>query len=241
MPPRRSSLVRRHLPATASPDVKLNESTLLTSYQSTATLFIMATSSPNPFTGHYDENRTAFIALGSNLPSIAGDPAATVRAASHRLSGLAALVASSSLYATDPVGEVPQPPFVNAVVALHTSLGPEALLQRLMSIEREFGRDRKGPDAAPKGPRTLDLDILMMNDLVMNTPELRVPHPGMAVRRFVLAPLAEIAPGLVHPLLNKTVAALLADLPDGGQNSIEAVRVLAPGIMPPSLMGGGRR
>jgi 2-amino-4-hydroxy-6-hydroxymethyldihydropteridine diphosphokinase len=122
------------------------------------------------------------------------------------------------------VGYRGQPLFVNAVAALRTGLEPVELLQGLLNIEREFGRRRDR--AMPKGPRTLDLDLLLLDDLELNVPELTLPHPALARRRFVLAPLAEIAPDLRPPGLDASVADLLARLPDDGENRIAAVRRL---------------
>jgi 2-amino-4-hydroxy-6-hydroxymethyldihydropteridine diphosphokinase len=167
----------------------------------------------------------AYIALGSNLPSHAGSPAETLRRAQLSLSSLGNVLNTSSLYLTEPVGNTDQPPFLNAVVALETNLGPGELLTQLLEIEKHFGRNRAA--MAPKSARTLDLDLLLYDSEVIQTADLRLPHPELAERRFVLAPLAEIAPGLVHPVTGKTVAALLAELPQAGPNGVNAVKRIA--------------
>ncbi|WP_114210749.1 2-amino-4-hydroxy-6-hydroxymethyldihydropteridine diphosphokinase [Acidisarcina polymorpha] len=165
----------------------------------------------------------AYIGLGSNLDSPAGSPNATLSAAISRLRVLGEVKAQSSIYVTEPVGYTQQPKFCNAAVALQTSLGPLELLRQLLVVEHEFGRDRGA--TRPKGPRTLDLDLLMFGDEVVNLPELTVPHPALAERRFVLKPLAEIAPNTIHPTLNKTIDALLQSLPDEDENRVSAVNI----------------
>jgi 2-amino-4-hydroxy-6-hydroxymethyldihydropteridine diphosphokinase len=171
------------------------------------------------------ETHTAYIGLGSNLDSTAGTPAETIEAALSALEGLGEIIARSSLYETAPVGMTEQPSFVNAVAALKMQDSPEVLLQKLLKIELDFGRDRK--TSVAKGPRTLDLDLLLVNGFVVNTPELSLPHPALAERRFVLAPLAEIAPELRHPVLHSTIRDLFVELPDIGANSVQSVRILS--------------
>ncbi|UCV12466.1 2-amino-4-hydroxy-6-hydroxymethyldihydropteridine diphosphokinase [Dechloromonas denitrificans] len=135
----------------------------------------------------------AYVALGANL----GDPASTVRAAFGALANLpeSRVVHCSSLYRTAPVGITEQPDFINAVAALETTLAPEALLDALLDLEQRFGRIR----AERNGPRTLDLDVLLYNDLEIDLPRLILPHPRLHLRAFVLQPLAEIAPNLQLP------------------------------------------
>jgi 2-amino-4-hydroxy-6-hydroxymethyldihydropteridine diphosphokinase len=169
-------------------------------------------------------NHTAYIGLGANLPSPAGSPRQTLDAALAALGDLGAVTARSSFYESAPVGYTAQPSFVNAVARLHTALHPESLLAALLALEQRFGRDRA--TSPSKGPRTLDLDLLLYDDAILSTPTLTLPHPELAGRRFVLAPLAEIAPTLRHPILGKTTAELLALLPETGENSAAAVRAL---------------
>lgn len=171
-------------------------------------------------------SQIAYIGLGSNLDSPAGPPAEIVSAAIESLGTLGVIHARSSLYRTEPVGYAEQPAFVNAVVALRTDMDPEKLLNCLLVIERSFGRDRA--TSVSKGPRTLDLDLLLMGDLIFESPSLVVPHPELHHRRFVLAPLTEIAPNMVHPVLLRTVREMLAELPNEGANSRSAVQVLRP-------------
>ena len=142
----------------------------------------------------------AFVALGANLV----EPQTQVRAALAELARLpqSTLVAASSLYRTAPVGLAGQPDFINAVAALDTSLSPDDLLEALFAIERSFGRVRKEKN----GPRTLDLDLLLYDNEIIDTPHLHLPHPRLHLRAFVLEPLAEIAPERVSPAQREAVA-----------------------------------
>jgi 2-amino-4-hydroxy-6-hydroxymethyldihydropteridine diphosphokinase len=168
----------------------------------------------------------AYIALGSNLSSKHGDRSETLGAAANLLGRLGRVAVRSSLYETEPVGYRDQPAFLNAVVALQTHLEPLPLLRALLAIERELGRDRS--QGVVNGPRTLDLDLLLLGDRVVAGEELSLPHPALTQRRFVLAPLAEIAPQLRHPQRKQTMAEQLALLPDEGENRIATVRRLPP-------------
>ena len=136
----------------------------------------------------------AYVGLGANL----GDRARTIRAALERLGRVPGVevVAVSSLRETDPVGLEAQPRFLNGAVALETELPPRALLDALLAVERELGRTREG---LRFGPRTIDLDLLLYEDRVVDEPGLTVPHPRLHERRFALEPLAELDPGLVVP------------------------------------------
>lgn len=169
----------------------------------------------------------AAIGLGANLPSRAGAPEVTLLAAMVDLTTVGRLEAQSSLYRTEPVGVATQPAFVNAAVVLDTGLDPEGLLEFLLATERSYGRDRTRDGL--KGPRTLDLDVLLIEERVIRTERLTVPHPEMAGRRFVLAPLGEIAGGWRHPVLGKTIGELLAGLPAEGVNGVAAVRRIEGG------------
>lgn len=117
------------------------------------------------------------------------------------------IVRTSSVYETEPQDVRDQPWFLNIVIEIETELFPKQLLARLQKIERELGRKR----TVPKGPRTIDVDILLYGSFVMETAQLQIPHPRMAERRFVLEPLQEIAPGLRHPITKKTVSEMLGN------------------------------
>lgn len=163
----------------------------------------------------------AAVGLGSNL----GDRAAELRSAALRLARLGRVVAASAVFETEPRDLLAQPDFLNAALLLETALPPRELLDGCLAIERERGRMRE----VPRGPRTLDLDLLFVDDLVLEEAGLVLPHPRLAERRFVLAPLAEIAPGWRHPVAGATVAELLARCPDAGRTVRTDITVAAPG------------
>ena len=148
-----------------------------------------------------DSIHTAYVALGSNL----GDKEANLRKALELLEERGVeVVKTSSFICTEPYGVTDQPQFLNGVCEVRTSLVPLALLHTLLEIEQEMGRVR----LRHWGERNIDLDLLLYEDVVMDTPELILPHPDMQNRDFVLLPLAEIAPELVHPILQKSIEEL---------------------------------
>jgi 2-amino-4-hydroxy-6-hydroxymethyldihydropteridine diphosphokinase len=166
----------------------------------------------------------AYIGMGANIPSPAGPPESTLAAAADRLGSLGRVTTRSSLYSTTPVGFADQPRFLNAVVALETSLPPLVLLDNLLRIEREFGRDRSS--GIQNGPRTLDLDILLFGEQEIHEHGLDVPHPRLAERAFVLVPLAEIASNAGAVTRRKTVKQLLRSLRAGVPTETDAVLLI---------------
>ena len=150
---------------------------------------------------------TAYLLLGSNL----GDRAALLRDAQAHLANVAGpVVAASALYETAAWGREDQPAFLNQALAVHTSLSPESLLAECLATEQRAGRQR----LEHWGSRTLDVDILLFGDAIIDRPDLVVPHPRLAERRFALLPLAEIAGAVRHPVWLKSITELLAACPD---------------------------
>ena len=149
----------------------------------------------------------AYLSLGSNV----GDRVAHLRDAIARLESIGRVVSVSSFYETEPVEVTDQPWFLNCAVGLETALTAEQLMARLLQLEQERGRRR----IQKKGPRTIDIDILLFDDLILDSPDVTIPHPAMQKRRFVLEPLAEIAAEARHPGIKKTIRELLEELPAG--------------------------
>ena len=153
--------------------------------------------------------KTAYLSLGSNQ----GDRAANLRTAIGALEALGRVITVSLFYETEPVEYTQQPWFLNCAVALETEMMPKQLLSAVLKIERQMGRRRSA--SLPKGPRLIDIDILLFEAAVIDTPQLQIPHPAMHERRFVLEPLAEIARDARHPILNRSIRELRDALPQG--------------------------
>ncbi|HVN64384.1 MAG TPA: 2-amino-4-hydroxy-6-hydroxymethyldihydropteridine diphosphokinase [Candidatus Binataceae bacterium] len=173
----------------------------------------------------------AFIGIGTNL----GDRAANYREAISRIAEIpqTRVVRQSSIYETEPVGDL-KDPFLNGVVEIETELGPEVLMRRMLAIERVMGRKRVKGKKRSRGkyaPRIIDLDLLLFNKETIDTRAVKVPHPRLHERRFVLAPLSELAPALIHPKLNASVSEMLAGLKSPFRVSLARADLLRP---PPS-------
>jgi 2-amino-4-hydroxy-6-hydroxymethyldihydropteridine diphosphokinase len=151
--------------------------------------------------------KLVYLSLGSNV----GDREAQLLDAQSRLAATGRVVAVSSFYETEPVEFTEQPWFLNCAVALETSKTPPQLMTTILRIEEEMGRRR----VQKKGPRSIDIDILLFDNVIMDSKELTIPHPAMHERRFVLEPLAEIAPEALHPVLKKTILKLRDALSPG--------------------------
>ena len=165
------------------------------------------------------------MALGSNL----GDRDVHLEFALRALVDLDGVEprVCSPVYETDPVGPGEQPPYLNAVLSLETSLVPAALLEAMLDIEERAGRSRR-PDGPRWSSRSLDLDLLLFGDRTIDEPDLKVPHPGLAERAFVLVPLADLAPDLVHPVLGETISSLLTRVSREGVRPWQRCLRIAP-------------
>ena len=158
----------------------------------------------------------AYIGIGSNL----GDRLENLRAAVSKLTRTGEVIRTSPVYETTPVGLREQPLFLNAVVEVATDLGPQQLVPRLLTIEKELGRDRNHNQQA--APRIIDLDLLLLGDMISSDSVAQVPHPRMHNRKFVLQPLSDLTPKLVHPAEKQTIDELLHELDSDEQVTVFA-------------------
>jgi 2-amino-4-hydroxy-6-hydroxymethyldihydropteridine diphosphokinase len=161
-----------------------------------------------------------YLALGANL----GDRQGNLRRAIQSIGKFASVEEISSLYETTPVGYLDQPDFLNMAIQVTTPLEPIPLIRSLKQIEKQLGREPGFRNA----PRPIDIDILFYDDLVLDSEKLSIPHPRMSERAFVLAPLAEIAPQAVHPVLGQTVTELLASLDQSGVKKLPPSNSILP-------------
>jgi 2-amino-4-hydroxy-6-hydroxymethyldihydropteridine diphosphokinase len=152
-------------------------------------------------------HKIVYLSLGSNL----GDRVANLRAAIEKLKEVGDVVAVSSFYEAEPVEVTAQPWFLNCAVKFETEKMPRQLISAILALEQSMGRQRK----QQKGPRTIDIDILFFGSSIIEIPSLTVPHPHLHERRFVLEPLAEIAPDVRHPVLKRSIRELREGLPPG--------------------------
>ena len=151
---------------------------------------------------------TVYLGLGSNL----GDRHRSIRQAIDLLSAEAHVEQLSSIYETAPVGYREQPSFLNAVARVKTTLEPEEMLLLAKRIEADLGRTQ----TFRNGPRVIDVDLLLYDNLIIDTPQLTLPHPRLAERAFVLCPLSEVAPDLIHPVIGRTIASLMSAIDSAG-------------------------
>ncbi len=151
-----------------------------------------------------------YLSLGSNI----GDARENLRLAIEKLGACGEVMAQSRAYAAEPVDYKEQPWFINCAVLLLTDKSPQELMAGILAIEKDMGRRRDA--SAPKGPRTIDIDIVLFDQELVESGDLQIPHPRMQERRFVLAPLAEIAPEVRHPGLHRSVLELLQELGPAG-------------------------
>ncbi len=157
-----------------------------------------------------------YLSLGSNL----GDRLNNLRKAISLLPPKVKVSQQSSIYETEPWGYTDQPTFLNQVIKAETDLEPTSLLAFVKSLETSLGRQ----ESFRFGPRSIDLDILFYDKFVMNTPQLTIPHPRIAERAFILVPLAEIAPDLVHPILNKTIQLLKTNVDSTSVDLFQSIK-----------------